>query len=110
MNRRSCPECNKPLTWISEYQRWYCKKDKMYPKLPLCPICKQPLNWIPQYKKWYCYNDNQYPSLSEAVSVSKETISKEIIREVVLIPCSYCSGLMPQTSVFCPNCGARRRS
>lgn len=36
---------------------------------------------------------------------------KEIItREVVMIQCAYCKGLMPQTSVFCPNCGARRRS
>lgn len=37
-------------------------------------------------------------------------MSKEIIREVVLIPCSYCGGLMPQASIFCPNCGARRRA
>jgi Zn finger protein HypA/HybF involved in hydrogenase expression len=38
-----------------------------------------------------------------------EIATKEIVREVVLIPCAYCSGLMPQTSVFCPNCGARRK-
>lgn len=35
----------------------------------------------------------------------KETI----IKEIVMIPCQYCGGLMPQTSVFCPNCGARRK-
>lgn len=35
---------------------------------------------------------------------------KEIIREVVMIPCSYCRALMPQTSTFCPNCGAKRRA
>jgi len=42
---------------------------------------------------------------------SKATIirEKEIVREVVLIPCAYCGGLMPQTSTFCPNCGARRK-
>jgi len=39
-----------------------------------------------------------------------QTISREVIKELVLIPCSYCSSLMPQTSVFCPNCGARRRA
>jgi sporulation-control protein spo0M len=39
-----------------------------------------------------------------------QIVSKETIREVVLIPCSYCGGLMPQTSTFCPNCGARRRA
>lgn len=37
--------------------------------------------------------------------LEKETI----VKEIVMIPCSYCGGLMPQTSLFCPNCGARRR-
>ena len=37
------------------------------------------------------------------------TSTKEVVREVVLIQCAYCSGLMPQTSIFCPNCGARRK-
>jgi hypothetical protein len=36
------------------------------------------------------------------------TIMKEIIREVVLIQCSYCSGLIPQASLFYPNCGAKK--
>jgi rubrerythrin len=35
--------------------------------------------------------------------------TKEVVREVVLISCSYCGGLMPQTAAFCPNCGARRK-
>ena len=44
------------------------------------------------------------------IFVTKPPISdKEVVREVVLIPCAYCSGLMPQTSIFCPNCGARRK-
>ncbi len=42
-------------------------------------------------------------------NLNSPTIMKEVTREVVLIPCSYCGGLMPQTSVFCPNCGARRK-
>lgn len=40
-----------------------------------------------------------------AQAVIKE---KEVIREVVLIPCKYCNGLMPQTETSCPNCGAKR--
>ncbi len=43
------------------------------------------------------------------ITQSSPTIMKEVQREVVLIPCTYCSGLMPQTSIFCPNCGARRK-
>lgn len=35
---------------------------------------------------------------------------KEIIKEVVMIPCPYCGALMPQTSLFCGNCGARRKT
>jgi hypothetical protein len=43
------------------------------------------------------------------LSQNSPAIMKEVTREVVLIPCSYCAGLMPQTSLFCPNCGARRK-
>ncbi len=38
-------------------------------------------------------------------SIVKETI----VKELVMIPCAFCRSLMPQTSTFCPNCGARRR-
>jgi len=40
---------------------------------------------------------------------STTTVKETIVKEVVMIPCSYCKGLMPQTSVFCPECGARRK-
>ncbi len=43
------------------------------------------------------------------INLNSPAIMKEVTREVVLIPCSYCGGLMPQTSMFCPNCGARRK-
>jgi len=43
-------------------------------------------------------------------TVSQVIKEKEVIKEVVMIPCKYCQGLMPQTSTFCPNCGARRRA
>lgn len=43
-------------------------------------------------------------------SSASTTTIKEVVREVVLIPCTYCSGLMPQTSTICPNCGAKRKS
>lgn len=33
---------------------------------------------------------------------------KEIVHEIVMIPCKYCGALMPQTETACPNCGARR--
>ena len=45
-----------------------------------------------------------------AETTRKATVQKEIItRQVVMVRCSHCDGLMPQTSTFCPNCGAPRR-
>ena len=39
-----------------------------------------------------------------------QIIKETILKEVVMIPCAYCKGLMPQTATFCPHCGAQRRS
>ncbi len=27
---------------------------------PLCNHCGKPLTWIPQYQRWYCYHDKKY--------------------------------------------------
>jgi sporulation-control protein spo0M len=40
-----------------------------------------------------------------AQAVIKE---KEIVRQVVMIPCKYCGALMDQLVTVCPNCGAKR--
>jgi uncharacterized protein YjeT (DUF2065 family) len=34
---------------------------------------------------------------------------REVVKEVVMVHCRYCGGLMPELSAFCPNCGARRQ-
>ena len=38
------------------------------------------------------------------------TVVKEIVKEIVMIPCEYCGTLMPQTATACPNCGATRKA
>ena len=38
------------------------------------------------------------------------TVVKEIVKEVVMIPCEYCGTLFPQTATSCPNCGATRKT
>lgn len=76
----------------------------------------------PPYRKWYSsetYYDVDEPSSRKFVSLvysvmkSKKAESKVkekvIVRELVLIPCKYCGGLMPQTAIFCPECGARKK-
>lgn len=44
------------------------------------------------------------------VVIGNSASQKEVVtREVVMLPCEYCQGLIPQTSTFCPNCGAQRK-
>ena len=45
------------------------------------------------------------PAQASAPPLTKETI----VKEIVMVPCSYCRALMPQPSLFCPNCGGRKR-
>jgi len=48
--------------------------------------------------------------LSPVAVGGSQTLKETIIREVVMIPCAYCRGLMAQTVLACPNCGAQRRA
>ena len=48
----------------------------------------------------------RYKKYAEANTIKE----KVIVKEVVMLSCQYCGSLMPQTSMFCPYCGARRKS
>lgn len=53
----------------------------------------------------------QVEKLKETNAMKSPVFQKEVItKEIVMIPCDYCKALTPQTSTFCPNCGARRKS
>jgi len=34
---------------------------------------------------------------------------KQIVKEVLAVPCEECKELIPDTSSFCPHCGAKRK-
>ena len=83
---------------------------------------KETIYSVDHYVKWFLYGvldvvgRPRVQTIAYEVQVARPQVNppsssvvKEV-REVVLLPCSYCSGLMPQTSIFCPNCGARRKS
>ena len=42
----------------------------------------------------------------ERLNMEKERVRKEIL----MVPCQYCGGVIPQASTFCPNCKAKRTS
>jgi len=39
-----------------------------------------------------------------------ETPREVIVKEVVMVPCQYCGGLMPTTATQCPSCKAPRKA
>ncbi len=79
-------------------------------------IGRETYHSVDKYLKWFLWavmkTRGRRARIAECeILVAKPPVTqKEVIREVVLIPCSFCGGLMPQTSLFCPNCGARRKT
>lgn len=55
------------MSWVSQYQAWYCHQCRRYTKhmtqqTPSCPICRQPaLFYSHAYKRWYCNSCKRYP-------------------------------------------------
>jgi uncharacterized paraquat-inducible protein A len=48
---------------------------------------------------------------SKAFNQEQKVIrEKEIVKEVVMVPCVYCGSLIPQTALFCTTCGAGRKA
>jgi len=50
----------KPQLIQQTYQPQQVQPAQTQTTQPLCPTCNRPLTWIPQYQRWYCYNDKKY--------------------------------------------------
>ncbi len=53
-----CPSCGRELSYVSQYDRWYCYSCQRYapaiqPK-NACPNCGATLRWIERYERWWC--------------------------------------------------------
>jgi len=103
----ACPTCGKDLTWIPQYDRFYCYAEKTYapkgyaasssagPAILLggsgteshvghyhCPSCGGELTFITQYDRYYCYTEKKYApkdlapvSLEPFVETAAETLT-----------------------------------
>src|SRR2546429_4832403 len=53
-----CPRCGLELTYIQQYNRWYCYSCRAYAPKTIskfaCPTCGAALRWISQYERWWC--------------------------------------------------------
>lgn len=61
-----CPTCGRELSYVSQYDRWYCYFCQRYapaakavPKFA-CPTCGATLRWISQYERWWCDRCERY--------------------------------------------------
>jgi hypothetical protein len=100
MGDKYCANCKQYVKPIRNYKNIYGRQGigtfllgKLRPER--CPICHS--------TNLLRINIKEEPT-PEPIQV-KETI----IKEVVMIPCDHCKQLMPQISLFCPNCGAPKR-
>jgi sporulation protein YlmC with PRC-barrel domain len=50
----------KPVAQSIYQQPQTAQPVQQQPSQPLCPTCGKPLTWIPQYQRWYCYTDKKY--------------------------------------------------
>ncbi len=53
-----CPNCGRELSYIAQYNRWYCYSCRAYAPVArsknACPNCGATLRWIDQYERWWC--------------------------------------------------------
>ncbi len=95
-----------------------------YPySLAIASAAKETIYSVDHYVKWFLCGALELRSRPKIqttvyevqvgrpqINQGSNIVMKEVEREIVLIPCSYCNSLMPQTVLFCPNCGARRKT
>ena len=62
--KHPCPTCGRELTYISQYDRWYCYHCPAYAPVAkskfACPNCGASLRWIELYERWWCDSCRRY--------------------------------------------------
>ena len=59
-----CPTCSRELTYVPQYNRWYCYSCRAYSPVAraknACPNCGATLRWIDRYERWWCDSCRRY--------------------------------------------------
>ncbi len=63
-----CPTCGREVSFLEQYQRYYCYVCGNYAPdgygdrdAKICPTCRGILSYVGQYNRYYCYRCNAYP-------------------------------------------------
>lgn len=54
-----CPNCYGPLTYVQQYNRWYCYACKQYVQ-HVCSECGGNARYVPKYRSWWCDTCKSY--------------------------------------------------
>jgi hypothetical protein len=82
-----CTTCGRELSYISQYNRWYCYFCQKYapatkPK-NACPTCGKILRWIDPYQRWWCDACQKYASADLPKPAASSAVAQpHVVREV----------------------------
>jgi len=102
-----CPTCGQPLSFVQQYNRWYCYNCRKYPSAPPASYAPSPVTLCPQCKSPIASDANYCPKCG----ADPRSRAKEIVKEkevIIKIRCRYCSNLFDESLDKCPHCGAKR--
>jgi len=123
---RLCSKCQSPLTYIEQYNQWYCYTCSTYegvsttdadvqPQRTLlaCPTCGDQLYYIKKYGQHYCYKCNVYTSAEPVVTapatelVLSPPVEPPLVVAPVQIQAPPTLPVIPTTDAHlkCPECG-----
>jgi len=88
-----CPTCGRELTYVSQYNRWYCYDCRAYAPVAksknACPNCGATLRWIGQYERWWCDACRKYapanlprPQGTAAGAVESRLVAQEATQAI----------------------------
>jgi sporulation protein YlmC with PRC-barrel domain len=54
------PQASTQSTYQQPIQQQAAQPVQQQSSQPMCQSCGKPLTWIAQYQRWYCYNEKKY--------------------------------------------------
>jgi len=125
----SCDHCGDALSYIDEYQQWYCytcadyreprvaaaagkkKKAKGAPAAkkstaPKCRQCHQPMNYIQEYDRLYCYTCQRYADATAGgAATSAGQVKKTAVKKATAPKKATPAAGKKKLSIKCSKCG-----
>ena len=81
---RACPNCNKLLSYIPQYNRWYCHSCQAYVQ-HVCSKCGGNSRYVPRYEMWWCDTCREYLNVRETqLESSRQPVSTSAPQPIII--------------------------